>query len=136
MIKLINKYSTEKEILDYIETHSMHFLFISESDCWPMQYINAAAEIASKNYGLNFLYYFNEKKWAIPYLEVASNRAMEEDCCNFVYYFFDKPWAKPYLNSALEIIAKNNPEYYIDKLSVDYPDYMIVALYSIVDKNC
>jgi hypothetical protein len=32
-------------------------------------------------------------------------------------------------------LAKSNPEYYIERLSQDYPEYFVTAAYSLGDKD-
>ena len=101
---MLNKSSSEEEIISYIEKDSF-----------------------------DFLCRFRDKPWAKPYLDKAAKSAAERDSILFMQYFENKSWAKPYLKTAAEKLAKINPEYYMESLAQDYPEYFVAAAYSLGD---
>ena len=132
---MLNKRSSEEEIISYIKKHSFNFLYYFHDKPWAEPYLDKAAELAAEKESYNFLHSLEDKPWAQPHLDKAAKLTAENDSFDFLSRFHDKPWARPYLKTAAEKLAKINPEYYMENLAQDYPEYIVTAAYSLGDKN-
>ena len=132
---MLNESSSEEEIISYIEKDSYNFIYRFQDKTWAQPHLDKAAKLTAEKSSLGFLLNFQDKPWAKPYLDKAAKLAAERESYGFLLNFQDKPWAQPYLKTAAEKLAKINPEYYMENLAQDYPEYIVTAAYSLGDKN-
>jgi protoheme ferro-lyase len=132
---MLNESSSEEEIISYIEKDSFGFLCSFHHKTWAQPYLDKAVKLAAEVDNYDFLFIFHDNPWAQPHLDKAAKSATEEFPISFLRHFHDKPWAQPYLKTAAEKLAKINPEYYMERLAQDYPEYIVTAAYSLRGKD-
>jgi hypothetical protein len=88
---MLNEYSTEKEILEYIEKESYYFLQRFKYIPWAQPYLNSAAKLASEEDSYYFFKSFYKEQWASSYLKDIAKKIAEEYSYDFlILYHFDK----------------------------------------------
>ena len=60
---------------------------------------------------------------------------VKENPFRFLYYYSDKTWAQPYIDEAAKRVAKEYPEFFLEKWTNRFPQYINTALFALGSEN-